>query len=85
MQTHQKTGRPRRGQALAAARPARASAILVCVFRGCSPSNEPPREHRTDAARPARGTISPPLGMAPTILGVLRFSARLIEAFPRKR
>ena len=55
--SHQKTGRPRRVQALAAARPARASSILVCVFRGCSPSNEPPRDHRTDAARPPRGTI----------------------------
>ena len=86
MQTHQKTGRPRRGQALAAARPARASAILVCVFRGCSPSNEPPREHRTDAARPPLAIIPAREWMAPTILGVLSwFSARLIEAFPRKR
>ena len=42
--------------------PAWASAILVCVFCGCSPSNEPPQEE--EGARRS--------GMAPTILGVLK-------------
>ena len=42
--------------------PAWASAILVCVFCGCSPSNEPPQEE--EGARRS--------GMAPNILGVLK-------------
>ena len=47
--------------------PAWASAILVCVFCGCSPSNEPPQEEEG-----ARRT-----GMAPTILGVLKLGSCL--------